>query len=610
MDVPETNQFGRLLKWFRDRSRITQTRLAYEVGQQSRGNIQAWEAGLYLPRERETVIALARALRLSERETDALLLTAHFPQEYHTQGMVASPVEIAGHLHQMDIYMEERPSGQRVTKDERLRFAAEFPSVWNVPHRSHPLFADRKDILQLIHDRLSALSGEAGMLPQALSGPGGIGKTRFATEYAFHYRGEYDAVLWMNADSRDILLTQYIALADELHLPERDMQDQRQTRDAVTRWLTEHERWLLIIDNADDIDMAQEFIPPTGRGHVLLTSRARAMGAVAHRIVLDQMMPDDGALFLLRRATILEPADSLENADEEDHNEALALTQIMGGLPLALDQVGAYIEETMCGVSGYVEVYRTHARELLNERGEIVTDHPDPVATTWLLSFERIDKQKAAAELLRLCAFLYPDAIPEELLLNAEGLAVGDDAPRHIVAHQYELNQAARELIKSSLIQRNDKAHTFTIHRLVQDALKNYWMSQESLPLWATQAIRAVYRSFPVGASVSWEQCQRYLPQVFACKNILDAYMLNFVEAAQLCERAAYYLSLRAEYDQAESLYLKALVIYQHCLDERDLAIADCAERCADLLRKMQRPRDAESYEQLARQIRSAHSEE
>ena len=608
MDIPETHRFGGLLKWFRDRSNFTQERLAHEIGQQSRGSIQAWEASLYLPRDREMVLALARALRLSESETDEFLLAAHFPQEYRTQQMIDSPGKVEGRLPQIDVYVEEQSSEQRVIKEERLRFAAEFPSIWNVPYRSHPSFADRKDILQLIYDRLSAVAGEAIMLPQALSGPGGIGKTRFATEYAFHYRSEYDAILWINAESRDILLTQYIALADELHLPEKNLQDQRQTRNAVTRWLTEHERWLLIIDNADDIDMVQEFIPPTGRGHVLLTSRARAMGAVAHRIVLDPMIQDEGALFLLRRATILEAADSLEKADEEDRNEALVLTQIMGGLPLALDQVGAYIEETMCGVSGYVEGYRTHAKELLNERGEIITDHPDPIATTWLLAFERIDEWKAAAELLRLCAFLYPDVIPEEVLLNAEGLAAADGTHQLIVANKHELNQAAKELIKSSLIQRNDKTHMFTIHRLVQDALKHYWMSQESLSSWATQAIRAVYQTFPVGTSVSWEQCQRFLPQVFVCKNILDMYDLNFAEAAQLFERAAFYLSLRAEYDQAEPLYQKALTIYQNCLDERDLAIADCAKHYADLLRKMQRVQDATSYEQLAMQIRLLQS--
>ncbi|GAC1436084.1 MAG: hypothetical protein PVSMB2_03510 [Ktedonobacteraceae bacterium] len=37
--------------------------------------------------------------------------------------------------------------------------------------------------------------------------------------------------------------------------------------------------------------------------------------------------------------------------------------------------------------------------------------------TTWSLSFQQIEQQSpAAADMLRLCAFLAPDVIPEELL--------------------------------------------------------------------------------------------------------------------------------------------------------------------------------------------------
>lgn len=94
MEIPETNLFGDLLKWFRRRSDFTQERLAHEIGQQSRGNIQAWEASQYLPREREIVLMLARALRLTDSEADRFLLAAHYPQEYHTQGMLASNAEM------------------------------------------------------------------------------------------------------------------------------------------------------------------------------------------------------------------------------------------------------------------------------------------------------------------------------------------------------------------------------------------------------------------------------------------------------------------------------------------------------------------------------------
>ena len=41
------------------------------------------------------------------------------------------------------------------------------------------------------------------------------------------------------------------------------------------------------------------------------------------------------------------PSDALfEDASLTDRNKAKEISQIMGGLPLALDQAGAYIEET------------------------------------------------------------------------------------------------------------------------------------------------------------------------------------------------------------------------------------------------------------------------
>lgn len=479
---------------------------------------------------------------------------------------------------------------------------APFPAIWNVPYRSHPLFADNRDLLQVIHERFALTAPQTVIWPQGLSGPGGIGKTRFATEYAFHYRSDYDAVLWVNAASRDMLLTEYAALAGELNLPEKDAQDQHVGRAAVTRWLTEQTRWLLVMDNADDLKMVEEFIPTTGRGRILLTTRSHPLYQLANRVEINAMAPKEGALFLLRRATILEREEQLEGASPEDVRDALALTQEMGGLPLALDQVGAYIEETGCGVSGYLDVYRTHAKELLNERGEIVTDHVDPVATTWVLAFQRIDAHPSAAGLLRLCAFLSPDAIPEEIVLEGAAIAkhARGDAP--FITDAYTLNTAARELIKSSLIQRDDKARTIIIHRLVQTALKN-WISQHSQASWAELAVRAVAHVFPEQSEISWERCQRYLTQVFACQELVRDYQISCSEAAHLFTRAATYLQLRAQYEQAESLYRQAIAIHERNSTTGTFDLVTTLKRYAVLLRNMGRETEAIGCEQRVQEI-------
>src|SRR5205807_1852992 len=98
-------------------------------------------------------------------------------------------------------------------------------------------------------------------------------------------------------------------------------------------------------------------------------------------------------------------------------NEAINLVIALDFFPLALDQAGAYIEETGCDLVDYLQLYQTHRKDLLARRGMQATNYPDSVATTWSLSFQKIEQANpAAAELLRLCAYLSPDTIPEELI--------------------------------------------------------------------------------------------------------------------------------------------------------------------------------------------------
>jgi len=58
---------------------------------------------------------------------------------------------------------------------------------------------------------------------------------------------------------------------------------------------------------------------------------------------------------------------------------------------MALDQAGAYIEEVQCSLQDYLSLYQRHGVEMLKARGKLVRDHPQPVAITWLLSFEKVE---------------------------------------------------------------------------------------------------------------------------------------------------------------------------------------------------------------------------
>lgn len=107
MENVETDLFGTLLKQFRQGKKLNQLTLAYKIGKHSRGSVQAWESSLFLPSNRETVLALAHALQLKESETDRLLLAAHYPPEYHTQGSQFSAVRAKESLSLVDMDISE-----------------------------------------------------------------------------------------------------------------------------------------------------------------------------------------------------------------------------------------------------------------------------------------------------------------------------------------------------------------------------------------------------------------------------------------------------------------------------------------------------------------------
>ena len=139
-------------------------------------------------------------------------------------------------------------------------------------------------------------------------------------------------------------------------------------------------KWLVVFDNADDLFLLASYLPQWGHGNVLLTARASAVGALAFPIEVDTMSVLEGTQLLLRRAQRLETASEEEN--EEARNLAIALELF----PLALDQAGAYIEETGCGVHDYLQLYQQHRYALLALRGKHIT-YPEAVATTWSISF-------------------------------------------------------------------------------------------------------------------------------------------------------------------------------------------------------------------------------
>ena len=453
---------------------------------------------------------------------------------------------------------------------------------WNIPYRRNPYFTGREEVLQNLYTRLRETQEATWTQPQAISGLGGIGKTQTAFEYAYRYHADYQAVLWVKADTYETLGSDFVNIARLLQLPEQNEQDQRHTVDAVKHWLEVHTAWLLIFDNVEDLAMVNDFIPPASKGHILLTTRTQAVGTIAQRIDLEKMEAEEATLFLLRRTKMLERTARLEDASAADSIEARDIVRAMDGLPLALDQAGAYIEETACSLYDYFDHYRRQRSTLLDLRGYYASEHPESVATTWLLSFEKVEQSNAAAaELLRLCAFLHPDGILEEII--TDGSPELGALLQPVAADRFKLDTAIAALRKFSLVRRNSNTKTLTIHRLVQAILKDS-LDEGIQRLWAERAVRAVNRTFPDGDQVAtWQHCQRCLPQVYTCVALIEQWHMLLPEAARLLDQAGLYLLEHAQYNQARYLLSKALEIREGGLGSVHPDVAESLNNLAGL---------------------------
>jgi tetratricopeptide (TPR) repeat protein len=471
------------------------------------------------------------------------------------------------------------------------------PKIFTIPFARNPYFTGREDILNQLHNALN--NNKTAALTQAIAGLGGIGKTQTAVEYAYRYQDDYQHIFWVRAEKSEELNSDLAALAHSLNLPEKDEQDQPRVIAAVQKWLATHTGWLLVLDNADDPAVVKESLPSSLKGHIILTTRAQILGRLAQRIEIEKMGLEEGARFLLHRANIIASSDaSLDTLSSNALAKAKEIVQTLDGLPLALEQAAAYIEENECGLAGYLQRYHTQRNFFFQYRGEFISEHPEPISTTWKLSFQKVEEANVtAADVLRLCAFLAPDAIPEEIITKG----ADDLGPnlRPVASDPMKLDAAIKELRKYSLVKRDPASHMLNMHRLVQAVLKDE-MSEDMQRQWAERAVRAVSSAFPDGEYETWPECERLLPHAQVCAELIRKWEMDFDKAAYLLNQAAYYLNQRGQYVQVEPLIQRALAIYEKVLGPKHPHVATCLNNLAMLYQDQGKYEQAEPLYQRA----------
>jgi hypothetical protein len=262
---------------------------------------------------------------------------------------------------------------------EAPRFPGELPTIWNVPFHPNPFFIGRDLLLAELQARLTR--PDVTVRRVVLAGLAGVGKTSAAVEYVYRQQADYDLVWCVNGEQPASLLADLAGLAGQLGLATDAPQEVAVA--AVRGWLERHQRWLLILDNIDDPQAVVELLPRSPTGKVVITSRSGVgWERLASVLPVDVLDPADAAGLLLTRAEETGPAAEAT---------ATTLATTLGGLPLALEQAGAYVAATgTVTLAGYAELFATRALELLKRGQPLGYQHT--VATIWSLALHACGK--------------------------------------------------------------------------------------------------------------------------------------------------------------------------------------------------------------------------
>src|SRR5581483_358735 len=557
MEYEHVASFGELLKAFRKQKQIGQQQVAEQLAVH-RNTIGAWERGDRLPDTRGTVLELAKCLHLDEQETARLL--------------EASLTGVA--------------------------------TRWNVPYRRNPFFTGREELMQRLHMLLRQEKAAALTQSLVLSGLGGIGKTQMAIEYAYRYAQQYASIFWLNADTMESILSSYSALALLLELPERQEPDQQKVVAAVNRWLSTHRDWLLIVDNVEERELIASVLPTSPEGSLFFTTRRQSLGTLAYPLEVERMSQEEGTRFLLHRSRRLSLEEPLDACSFAEVMEASKIVEAMEGLPLALDQAGAYIEETQCSLQDYLQLFQAHRAVLLGQRGRESTDHPDSVVTTLSLSITAIAQQHpAAVDLLKVCALLHPDGIPEELFLEK-----GDHLGPTLAAACTDMlswNKLVATVCAYSLMKRQPREKTLSMHRLVQAVLQD-GMGEAERRMWIERLIVALNRIFPeveLLEDIQLKRDDRLLPHVLACIIQTNSWQHENLDLASILVKAAASSAVRMQFTEAEAFYRRAWHIWKQAFGTEHPQAAYPLYGLGKLYRTQGKYEKAEEFYQRAKDI-------
>ena len=414
----------------------------------------------------------------------------------------------------------------RVEELEKKSFKTADIQIFQVPSRNN-CFCGRDRELEAIAVQLKNTPND--FIHSAVCGLGGVGKTSLVVEFLWQHQEKFPGgIFWISGEDK-FFQRSVNEMALQIGTLENDFHN---SLSRTLDWLRKREKlWCLVVDNLDELEMSPEMRKLlTGnwkymaRGHIIVTTR-REVSQIGEATEIDEqccidlkcLTEEEGIQFLRLRTG---------RTDEEEDNDLRQLVRELGGLPLALDQAGAYIRNVKQSIKEYVKKYKKQKVRLLKKTKarnfvENTSSERLAVHTTWMLNFVHISRISEEMELgeaptlfMQVSAFYGPDDIPYELInegLLEEGSSVEDNG-------MWDEAEIVSLLTKFSLFQRYG-THSFRVHRLVQEVIRSELEKEQTQFNVLSRAVRVLHYALKNTRSPA-EVCESFVEDaVFSVKN-------------------------------------------------------------------------------------------
>ncbi|CAE6506304.1 unnamed protein product, partial [Rhizoctonia solani] len=452
--------------------------------------------------------------------------------------------------------------------------------------------------------------GDGGRRVCVVYGLGGVGKTQLVLSVIERTRDQWDHVIFVDASSNATAEGDFkdFATANGIGSSHQD----------IVRWLeTCHQRWLVVLDNADTPSTnIRQYIPGGRHGSVIITTRlpdldrlAKGPGSVCR---LSSMSDEDGLALFMKTARMDDQC-----LPPNDISCAKALLKDFGCLALAIVHAGAYIAHSP-GITftKYRDLFVAQRQRMLEQYSQLpasakLDDYGKTVYTTWKMCYDQL--QAESRTMLWLMSYLHYTHISEDIFERAarnmdqhfDPLPLKDlesQARNHVTDFlstfmgsdkcwdTVRFTRVMADLRLYSLIDYDRMNAAYSIHVLVQDWARTVKPHEQALGSECTATLLSLsidYRE-DTGSLAFKRRLSLHITSLLRLN-----YTLNANHSYHL-SRAFWYAG---QWSELERLCLQAMEAFKRELGDNHSATLDIMGSLANAYKESDRPDQAEQIE-------------